>query len=69
MSSNFKQFSKELEENDVQIRENSVKIHISKNTAAAKGILYLNERITQEADTEIIEIENEGQEEAGVPQE
>ena len=69
LSSNFKQFSKELEENDVQIRENSVKIHISKNTAVAKGILYLNERITQEADTEIIEIESEGQEETGVPQE
>lgn len=69
MSSNFKQFSKELEENDVQIRENRVKIHISKNTATAKGILYLNERITQEADTEIMEIENEGQEEAGGPQE
>lgn len=69
LSSNFKQFSKELEENDVQIRENRVKIHISKNTAMAKGILYLNERITQEADTEIMEIENEGQEEAGGPQE
>ena len=40
------------------MKDNSVKIHIGQDTATAKGILYLNERITQEKDTEIMQIEN-----------
>jgi similar to stage IV sporulation protein len=64
LSENFKQFSKKLEEKGVQIKENSVKIHIDKNMASATGELYLNERITQEADTEIIEVERNEQDES-----
>ncbi|GAA0792411.1 sporulation protein YqfD [Faecalicatena orotica] len=58
LSENFSLFSKDLEEKDVQMKDNSVKIHIGQDTATAKGILYLNERITQEKDTEIMQIEN-----------
>ncbi|WP_206215516.1 sporulation protein YqfD [Luxibacter massiliensis] len=64
LSENFKQFSQELQEKGIQIQENSVKIHIDQNSASAKGILYLNERITKEADTEIIEIERNEQDES-----
>lgn len=65
LSESFHLFSKELQEKGIQIKENSVKIHIDKNSATAKGILYLNERITQETDTEIIEIERKEQDESG----
>lgn len=59
LSQNFKLFSKELEEQEIQLKDNSVKIQIGQDTATAKGVLYLNERITQEADTEIVTIENQ----------
>lgn len=64
LSNNFNQFSKELQEKGVQIKENSVKIHLDENSASAKGTLYMNEKITQEADTEIIEIERNEQDES-----
>ena len=57
LSGNFQRFCKDLEEKGVQIRENSVKIHLYADSAEASGILYLNERITEEADTEILTIE------------
>lgn len=53
----FEKFCKELEEKNIQIRENSVKIHIDADSADASGILYLNQRITEETDTEILTIE------------
>ncbi len=64
LSGNFEQFSKKLQEKGIQIKENSVKIHIDKNMASATGELKLNERITQEADTEIIEVERNEQDES-----
>lgn len=57
LSRNFQRFCEELEEKGVQIRENSVKIQLYENSASASGILYLNESIAQEADTEILTIE------------
>ncbi len=53
----FEKFCKELEEKDIQILENSVKIHIDSDSADASGTLYLNQRITEETDTEILTIE------------
>lgn len=64
LSGNFNQFSEELQEKGIQIKENSVKIHIDENLASATGILYLNERITEEAKTEIIQIERNEQDES-----
>ncbi|TCS82860.1 hypothetical protein EDD59_101271 [Muricomes intestini] len=64
LTENFEQFSKRLQEKGIQIKENSVKIHIGQNEASATGELFLNERITQEADTEIIEIERSEQDES-----
>ncbi|MGC4019860.1 MAG: sporulation protein YqfD [Muricomes sp.] len=64
LSENFKQFSEGLQEKGIQIKENSVKIHIGQDTASAQGELFLNERITQEADTEIIESERKQQDES-----
>ena len=57
LSGNFQRFCKDLEEKGIQIRENSVKIHLYADSASASGTLYLNERITEEADTEILTIE------------
>lgn len=57
LSRNFQRFCEELEEKGVQIRENSVKIQLYENSASASGILYLNESIAEEADTEILTIE------------
>lgn len=57
LSGNFQQFCKDLDEKGIQIRENSVKIHLYADSASASGTLYLNERITEEADTEILTIE------------
>lgn len=57
LSRKFKRFSEELEEKGIQIRENSVKIHLNGNSASAMGTLYLNQKIGREADTEILEIE------------
>jgi sporulation protein YqfD len=65
LSENFRLFCMELEEKGIQIKENSVKIHIDKNTAAASGTVYLNQRITEEADTEILTIERVEQDESG----
>ena len=55
----------ELEEKGIQIKENSVKIHIDQTEATASGILYLNQPITEEADTEILTIERVEQDESG----
>ena len=57
LSLNFNRFCEDLEEKGVQIKENSVKIHLYENSATASGTLYLNERITEEADTEILTVE------------
>ncbi len=57
LSGNFQQFCKDLEEKGIQIRENSVKIHLYADSASASGTLWLNERITEVADTEILTIE------------
>lgn len=57
LSSNFTRFSKDLKEKGIQIRSNSVKIHLDEDSASASGTLYLNQRIAEPADTEILEIE------------
>ena len=57
LSLNFNRFCEDLEEKGVQIRENNVKIHLYENSATASGTLFLNERITAEADTEILTVE------------
>ena len=57
LSADFQQFCKDLDEKGIQIRENSVKIHLYADSASASGTLWLNERITEEADTEILTIE------------
>ncbi|MDO4599271.1 MAG: sporulation protein YqfD [[Ruminococcus] gnavus] len=59
LSENFKQFSREFKEKGIQIQENSVKIHIGKKSAVAKGTLFLNEPVGETADTEILEVERE----------
>ena len=57
LSLDFKRFCESLEEKGVQIRENNVKIHLYEDSASASGTVYLNERITEEADTEILTVE------------
>lgn len=57
LSKDFERFCKDLQEKGIQIRENSVKIHLYEKSAKAMGTLFLNEKITEEADTEIITIE------------
>ena len=57
LSLDFKRFCEDLQEKGVQIRENDVKIHLYENSAAASGTLFLNERITEESDTEILTVE------------
>ena len=57
LSLNFKRFCKDLEEKGIQILSNDVKIHVDQDSAAAFGTLWLNEQITEEADTEILTIE------------
>ncbi len=57
LSLDFNRFCEDLKEKGIQIRENSVKIHLYENSATASGTLYLNERITEEADTEILTVE------------
>ena len=64
LSQNFSYFSKELEEKGIQIRKNSVKIHLSTDFAVAKGTLFLNQQITEPADTEILVIERNEQNES-----
>ena len=57
LSLDFKRFCEDLEEKGVQIRENDVKIHLYEDSASASGTVYLNERITEEAATEILTVE------------
>lgn len=57
LSLDFKRFCEDLEEKGVQIRKNNVKIHLYEDSASASGTVYLNERITEEADTEILTVE------------
>ena len=64
LTQNFVLFSKELEEKGIQICENSVKIHVYKNSAVASGTLYLNQKITETADTEILTMERNEQDES-----
>ncbi len=63
LTQKFEHFSKEMEEKGIHIRENSVKIHVYENSAIASGILYLNQQITETADTEILTIERNEQDE------
>lgn len=65
LSANFNVFCEELEEKGIQIRKNDVKIQLDKNSAAASGTLYLNQQITEEADTEILTIERNEPNESG----
>ncbi len=57
LSRNFRRFCDDLAEKGIHIRENDVKIHLYADSAVASGTLFLNERITEEADTEILTIE------------
>ena len=57
LSRDFNRFCEDLKEKGVQIRSNSVKIQLYENSATASGTLYLNEKITEEADTEILTVE------------
>lgn len=67
LSADFKRYCDDLEKKGIQITDNSVKIHIDQNVAAARGGLSLIEPIAKEADTEIIEIErNESDESLGI---
>lgn len=66
LSYEFSLFLQELEKKGVQMRENSVRIRCYENYASAEGVLYLNQKITESADTEILEIErNEINESSG----
>lgn len=66
LSADFTKFLQEFEKKGIQIRENSVRIRCYENYASAEGILYLNQSITESADTEILEIErNEINESSG----
>ncbi len=64
LSADFALFCDELEEKGVQIKENDVKIQLDENSASASGTLYLNEKITQEADTEILIVERKESDES-----
>ena len=64
LSADFALFCEELEEKGVQIKENNVKIQLDQNSASASGTLYLNEKITQEADTEILIVERKESDES-----
>lgn len=65
LTHNFTLFSKELEEKGIQICENNVKIHLYENSAKAEGTLLLNQPITKQADTEILEVKKENPDESG----
>lgn len=64
LTQKYEHFSKEMEEKGIQICENNVKIHVYENSAIASGILYLNQQITETADTEILTIERNEQDES-----
>lgn len=55
LTQDFQYFCKNLEEKGIQIRENSVRIYLNGDFASAQGMVYLNQQITQPADTEIID--------------
>lgn len=57
LSQHFYSFCKDLEEKGIQICENNVKIYISPQKSVASGMLYLNQRIDEEKNTEIITME------------
>ena len=59
LSEEFQRFCTDLEEKGIQIRGNNVKINLSADSAKAQGTIWLNEPITEEADTEIITVERE----------
>ena len=65
LTERFMLFLEDLEKKGIQIRENSVKIKCYENHASAQGILYLNESITESADTEILTIERKETDESG----
>lgn len=66
LSHDFSLFLQELNKKGIQMRENSVKIRCYEKYASAEGVLYLNQKITEAADTEILEIErNEINESSG----
>ena len=64
LTDDFQRFSKELEEKGVQIYGNSVKIYLNGNSATASGTLDVNQKITDYADTEILEPERNEQDES-----
>ena len=64
LTEKFDSFLKDLEEKGIQICENNVKIHLDENSATADGILYLNQKITETVDAEILEIERNEQNES-----
>lgn len=64
LTQNFIHFSEDLEEKGIHIYENSVKIHLNGNSAVAEGTLFLNQKIAEQADTEILEIERNEQDES-----
>ncbi|MCI8835363.1 MAG: sporulation protein YqfD [Ruminococcus sp.] len=63
LTERFTHFSEELEEKGIQMYENNVRIHVYEKSAVAKGTLYLNQRITEAADTEILTVERNEQDE------
>lgn len=65
LTGNFQRFCEELEEKGVQIRGNSVKIQLGNTSATASGLVYVNEKIGKEAETEMITIERKEQHESG----
>lgn len=64
LSEEFSLFLEELKKKGIQIRENSVRIKCYENYASAEGTLYLNQSIVQTADTEILQIERNEQDES-----
>lgn len=64
LTQKFIGFSEDLTEKGIQICENNVKIHVDENSATAEGILFLNKKITEAVDTEILEIERNEQNES-----
>lgn len=64
LTEKFDSFLKDLEEKGIQICENNVKIHLDENSATADGVLYLNQKITETVDAEILEIERNEQNES-----
>ena len=53
----FAQFLHILQEKGIQITGKSVNIHLYDAFASADGALYLNQKITQPVETEMMEIE------------